>query len=184
MMRYSETHYHGTYGGVEVIPKAVVKVGPRARYYSDFSLLKGLVGSLDIDYSVVGFRDSVSELTARVFGHEKDRIRITEKAVLSGENARSLIKTRVAIEGNATAEVMGITEGAAAGSRGHVDCTEIVKDNASAKAVPIVDVTHPLAKVTHEAAIGSVDRKQLETLMAHGLSPEEATNVIVEGLLA
>jgi len=26
-MRYSETHYHGMYGGVVVIPKAVVKVG-------------------------------------------------------------------------------------------------------------------------------------------------------------
>ncbi len=44
-------------------------------------------------------------------------------------------------------------------------------------------VTHPLAKVTHEAAIGSVDKKQLETLMAHGLSPEEAVDLIVRGIL-
>jgi hypothetical protein len=28
-----------------------------------------------------------------------------------------------------------------------------------------------------EAAIGSVDKKQMETLMAHGLSPEEAVDV-------
>jgi Fe-S cluster assembly scaffold protein SufB len=60
---------------------------------------------------------------------------------------------------------------------------EIVKDNAVAKAVPIVKVTHPLAKVTHEAAIGSVDKKQIETLMAHGLTPEEAVDVIVKGIL-
>lgn len=37
--------------------------------------------------------------------------------------------------------------------------------------------------MTHEAAIGSVDRHQLETLMAHGLSPEEAVDTIVGGLL-
>ena len=49
---------------------------------------------------------------------------------------------------------------------------ELVKDNAEAKAIPEASVTHPLAKVTHEAAIGSVDKRQLETLMAHGLSPE------------
>lgn len=44
-------------------------------------------------------------------------------------------------------------------------------------------VSHPLAKVTHEAAIGSVDKRQMETLMAHGLTPEEAVDVIVKGVL-
>jgi uncharacterized protein len=44
-------------------------------------------------------------------------------------------------------------------------------------------VTHPEAKVTHEAAIGSVDRQQMETLMARGLSPEEAVHRIVAGML-
>ncbi len=46
-----------------------------------------------------------------------------------------------------------------------------------------MNVTNPLAKVTHEAAIGSVDKRQLETLMAHGLTPEEAVDVIVKGVL-
>jgi Fe-S cluster assembly scaffold protein SufB len=182
-MRYSETHYHGLYGGIEVIPKSVVKVAKDGRYFSDFTLITGRVGSLDIDYSVEAEGNAVAELTARVFGHLDDEIRIKEKVLLSGENSRGLIKTRVAIEDEATAEVTGITEGSAAGARGHVDCMEIVKDNAVAKAIPVVSVTNPLAKVTHEAAIGSVDRKQIETLMAHGLTPEEAVDVIVKGIL-
>jgi Fe-S cluster assembly scaffold protein SufB len=182
-MRYSETHYHGLYGGIEVIPKSVVKVAKDGRYFSDFTLITGRVGSLDIDYSVEAGGSAVAELTARVFGHLDDEIRIKEKVLLSGENSRGLIKTRVAIEDDATAEVTGITEGAAAGARGHVDCMEIVKDNAVAKAIPVVNVTNPLAKVTHEAAIGSVDKKQIETLMAHGLTPEEAVDVIVKGIL-
>ena len=73
--------------------------------------------------------------------------------------------------------------GHGAGSRGHVDCMEIVRGEATASAVPEVRVTHPLAKVTHEAAIGSVDQKQLETLMARGLSPEEATDAVILGML-
>ena len=77
-----------------------------------------------------------------------------------------------------------MTEGRAAGSRGHVDCMEIVKDRAVASAVPIVQVTHPDAKVTHEAAIGSIDRRQLETLMAHGLDSQEAVRLIVDGILS
>jgi Fe-S cluster assembly scaffold protein SufB len=34
-----------------------------------------------------------------------------------------------------------------------------------------------------KAGIGSIDKKQLETLMAHGLSPERAVDMIVTGLL-
>jgi hypothetical protein len=182
-MRYSETHYHGMYGGVVVIPKAVVKVGKNGRYFTDFTLTTGRVGRLEIDYAVTAGEGAVTELTARVFGHARDEINIKEKVVLSGKNSRSIIKTRVAIEDEAQAEVTGITEGCAEGARGHVDCMEIVKDNAIAKAIPIVYVTNPLAKVTHEAAIGSVDKKQMETLMAHGLSPEEAVDIIVKGIL-
>ena len=182
-MRYSETHYHGMYGGIEVAPKLAVTVRKNGRYFTDFSLTNGRVGKLGIDYAVDAGEGSVVELTARVFGHATDEIDILEKVVLSGENARGLIKARVAIEDDATAVIRGITEGNAAGARGHVDCMEIVKDRAVAKAVPMVQVNNPLAKVTHEAAIGSVDKRQMETLMAHGLSPEEAVDVIVKGIL-
>jgi Fe-S cluster assembly scaffold protein SufB len=61
---------------------------------------------------------------------------------------------------------------------------EIIKDQAVASAIPIVSVTDPLAKVTHEAAIGSVDKRQMETLMSHGLTPEQAVDVIVKGILS
>ncbi len=182
-MRYNETHYHGLYGGIEVVPKAVVKVGKNSRYFTDFTLITGRVGKLAIDYSIVAGENAVTELMARVFGHANDDIKIKEKVLLAGENSRGLIKTRVALEDEATAKITGITEGNAAGARGHVDCMEIVKDKAVATAIPIVSVRNPLAKVTHEAAIGSVDRKQLETLMAHGLTPEEAVEMIVKGIL-
>lgn len=182
-MRYSEVHYHGPFGGIEVVPKAAISVGKNGRFFSDFSLLTGRVGKLAIDYTVKASENAVIELTARVFGHGEDRIRIKENISLDGENSRGLIKTRVAIEDNSQAEVTGITEGKAAGARGHVDCMEIIKDNAIARAIPMVSVSHPLAKVTHEAAIGSVDKRQLETLMAHGLTPEEAVDVIIKGIL-
>ncbi len=183
-MEYHERHYHGPYGGVEVVPKATVRIGRGGRYTSDFTLTDGRVGRLAIDYEVDASEDAVVELTARVFGHGSDDIRIRERVVLGGLNARGIIKTRIAVEDDALAEVTGITEGNAAGARGHVDCMEIIRDRAVAKAIPIVSVTHPQAKVTHEAAIGSVDRHQMETLMAHGLAPEEAVDIIVKGMLA
>lgn len=182
-MRYDEVHIHSPQGGVDVRAVARIHAGPRSRYETDFSLLSGRVGRLRLDYSAEAMEGAVVEMSARVFGHADDRIEIAERVVLSGANSRSMIKSRVAIEDDAVAEIRGETIGRAPGARGHVDCMEIVKDRARASAVPIVSVTHPEAKVTHEAAIGSVDRGQLETLCSRGLSPDEATDVIVKGIL-
>ena len=67
-MGYQERHYHGPHGGVEVIPKAVVRIGNGGRYASDFTLTDGRVGSLAIDCDVTAAKDAVIELTAQVFG--------------------------------------------------------------------------------------------------------------------
>jgi Fe-S cluster assembly scaffold protein SufB len=182
-LRYLEGHYHGPWGGVTVLPKAQVRVGPHARFFADFSLITGRVGKLRIKYYVEGQADAVAELSSRVFGHATDEIKIEEEVILAGKSSRGLVKIRVALEDQATAEVTGMTAGNAEGARGHVDCMEIVKDQASARAVPVVSVTHPLAKVTHEAAIGSIDKKQLESLMARGVPPRRAVDMIVRGIL-
>ena len=92
-------------------------------------------------------------------------------------------ETKIALQDEAEAEVLNELTALAPGAKGHVDCTEIIKDDAVARAIPIVDVRDPGAKVTHEAAIGSVDSTQLQTLMARGLDEEEATEVIVQGML-
>jgi len=183
-LTYNEVHYHGLSGGIEVVPKAVVKVGDRARYRADFSLVQGRVGRLDVDYDVEVGADASAELTSKVYGHLADEIKLNERVHLNGTNARGLVKTRVAVEDQARARIVGATYGNAAGARGHVDCMEIVRGEARASAVPEVAVTHPLAKVTHEAAIGSVDERQIEALMARGLDPDAAADRIILGMLA
>jgi Fe-S cluster assembly scaffold protein SufB len=180
---YQEAHYHGDSGDIEVTPRASVRLGPEALYRADFALVQGRVGCLDIDYEVDVGAAAVAELTSKVYGHANDRIRLRETVRLNGRRARSLIRSRIAVDGEACAEVLGFTEGNAAYARGHVDCLEIVREQARVSALPEVRVSHPLAKVTHEAAIGSVDHRQLETLMSRGVSPEEAVDIIVRGML-
>ncbi len=181
---YKETHYHGESGGIEVIPKAKVTLGEKALYENTFSLTQGRVGKLDFDYEISSGARSVAELIAKVYGRKDDVIKIAEKVSLNGNGARSLIKTRIVLRDRAWAEVKGETYGNAPYSRGHVDCIELVNGTeAVAKAIPIVSVTNEKAKVTHEAAIGSIDRRQVETLMARGLDENEAVDVIVRGIL-
>jgi len=181
---YKETHFHGDSGGIDVLPTAKVILGRGAIYENSFSLIEGSVGNLVFDYDIVAGPDSVTEMIAKIYGKNDDIIKIFEKVHLDGENARSMIKTRIVLRDRAQAEMIGETYGNAAYARGHVDCTELVNGSqCKARAVPIVSVTNDKAKVTHEAAIGSVDRRQVETLMARGLDENEAVDVIVRGLL-
>ena len=183
-LRYTETHFHGPHGGIQVIPKAHIKIEEGGSYFTNFSLTSGRVGYLELDYSVDAEKDAICEMVTKVYGKKNDKIKILEKISLNGENARSVIKSRLAITDNAESEFRGITEGHAPRARGHVDCMEVIQGNAKAEAVPIVRVDNPLAKVTHEAAIGCVDKKEVETLMARGLEEDDAIDVIVKGMLA
>jgi len=181
---YFERHVHGPYGGVEVVPKAKVTVEEGARFKTEFELIKGRCGKIEFDYETTCLARSTLEMVARISGRENDTICIRESAYLCGEEARAVLKSNIALRDDARAEVYNTIRADAPHARGHVDCKEIVQGNALAKAVPVVEVNHPTAHVTHEAAIGSVDSKQLQTLMSRGLSEDEAVDLIIEGLLS
>lgn len=181
---YFERHVHGPNGGVTVVPKAHVDVAERASFRTEFELIRGRVGRMDIDYETVGHAGSVTEMTARISGREDDFIRLNEVAHLTGEGARGVLTSHIAVRERAQALIENTLRADAPYARGHVDCKEIVQGDAVARAVPIVEVRHPKAHVTHEAAIGSVDTRQLETLMARGLDEESAVELIIDGLLS
>lgn len=182
--RYQETHYHGEAGGIRVVPKGKISVGKNGVWQSTFALIEGCVGVLVYDFDVFGDENSISELTVKVSGKKNDEIDIVEKIHLDGQEARGLAKSRLVLSDNAKAMVRGETYGNAPFARGHIDCMEVVNgDGVVASAVPVVHVNDRRAKVTHEAAIGSIDSKQMQTLMARGLSEEEAVDVIVRGIL-
>lgn len=181
---YLEKHIHSTSGGVKVYPRADVKLEEDARFSTDFELLEGRVGELFIDYETICRKNSVMDMTAKVNGRGDDIINIKEIGHLVGEGARGVLTSRVAVRERARAEVYNKLTATAPYARGHVDCKEIVQNEGLATATPIVEVNDPRAHVTHEAAIGSVDKKQLETLMARGLKEEEAVEIIIEGLLS
>jgi Fe-S cluster assembly scaffold protein SufB len=183
-MTYSETHYHGEYGGTEVLPVVKVIVDEGGTLKNEFKLIKGTVGQLRIDYEGDLRKDAVCEFDAKVYGKKDDRIIVKESIFLNGENARGLAKSRIVSSDRCQSEVIGEMVGNAPFARGHVDCVEIIKGkDARASAIPRLVVNDDQAKLTHEAAIGSVDKKQVETLMARGLTEDEAVDVVVRGML-
>jgi hypothetical protein len=181
---YAETHVHGPGGGVVVVPKARVIVEKGGRFRTEFALTQGRVGRIDIDYETVVMEDGVLEMLAKIFGRGGDEIEIDERAILEGARSRGVLESYVALRDTARAAIRNSLIARGPHARGHVDCKEIVQDEATASAVPIVDVQHPKAHVTHEAAIGAVDSAQLETLMSRGLTEDDAIDLIIAGMLS
>jgi len=181
---YFERHVHGDHGGIQVIPQSKITVKDHGHFSSEFELLKGRVGLIDMKYETTCQAFGVMEMNARINGKKDDRIKINEIGHLVGEYARGVLTSRVAVRDRARADIFNTITASAAYARGHVDCKEIIQDQGIAKATPIVEVSHPKAHVTHEASLGSVDSKQLQTLMARGLSEDDATDLIIEGLLS
>ncbi len=182
-MRYREAHYHGPQGGVEVLPTTHATVDEGGRLETEFNLTEGRVGRMAIKFEVDVAARGVVELVAKAYGSGEDDIRVDEVVRLNGAGARGLTRTRAAVRDRAKSEVYTTMEGNAATAVGHMDCTEIVRGGAEARNVPVVVVRNDQARVTHEAAIGSVGRQELETLMARGLSEEEAVDIIIRGML-
>jgi Fe-S cluster assembly scaffold protein SufB len=182
-MTYTEEHYHGPSGGAQVRPRAEVNVTDGGRFDTTFSLTRGRAGTLDLDYLVDVGAGAIVEMTTKAYGTGEDQISVREVVRLNGTGARGLTKTRVAVRDQAFSEVFTTTEGNAPGARGHMDCTEIVRGQAEARNTPLVIVRDDQAQVTHEAAIGTVNRKELESLLARGLDEDEAVDLIIRGMI-
>ncbi len=183
-MKYAETHYHSISGGVEVYPVLRGKIEKGGRLKEAFKLVMGRVGLLKIDYEVEQMEKSVCELDTKVYGKEDDKIEIREALILNGAYASGMAKSRVVLKDKAYGSVLGKIQGNAPYTRGHTDCQEVVYgEGAVAVSTPAISVKNPLAKITHEASIGRIDKKELETLMARGLEEQKAVDIIVNGML-
>jgi hypothetical protein len=181
---YFERHVHSDTGGIKVVPKAVIYLDEGAYFSTEFELIRGRVGLMDIDYTAECAAHSTLDMKARIRCTHDDVVKIREAARLKGEYARGVLVSHIALRNRARAEIYNDLSADAPHARGHVDCKEIVQDQAVARAIPIVQVNHPKAHVTHEAAIGSVDSKQLQTLMSRGLTEDEAVDLIIDGLIS
>lgn len=183
-LTYQEVHFHGDDGGVEIVPVTEGFIDEGGYLKSEFKLVKGRVGKIDLLYDYKLGKNAIAEMDSKIYATKNDYIKIAEKMYLNGEGSRGTVKARVFASDETYSEVYTEIYGNAPYAKGHVDCIEVVKgDKAEVSAVPIIKVTNDKAELTHEASIGRVNKKELETLMARGLDEDEATDMIVRGML-
>ncbi|MCX7682457.1 MAG: SufD family Fe-S cluster assembly protein, partial [Anaerolineae bacterium] len=124
-MRYTEGHYHGPYGGIEVLPTTYAYVDEGGRLEVEFNLVHGRVGRMAINFEVDVAAYGVAELVTKAYGAGDDEIIVREVVRLNGRGARGLTKTRAAVRDRATSAVYTTAEGNAPDAVGHMDLSLI-----------------------------------------------------------
>jgi hypothetical protein len=182
--KYFEKYVHSLEGGGVVNANAEVNLFDSAFYGAKFELLKGRVGTLNIDYQTTDAKDSRVDMLVKVSVYADDMISINESSVLQCENSRSVLESRVAVHDSAHAEVYNKVIAESEGCKRHIDCSEILQVDGMVNAFPVIEAKYSKARVTHKASLGGVDKKQLDTLMAKALTEVDAQEMIIKGLLA
>jgi Fe-S cluster assembly scaffold protein SufB len=184
-MTYLDEHFHSENGniGLESVTNAVIDDG--GYYYNSFTLTKTRVGKLKLDMDMQLKKKAVGELISTIKGKKDDFIDIKETVRLDGEHSHGIAKTVVVATDESKAYVKTEAYGNAPESKGHIECNEVTKgDSVDVYTIPLLKVTNDTSELTHEASIGRVNQFELETLMAKGLSEDDATDMIIKGLIS
>ncbi len=184
IMEYNDEHYHSDQGTIILKTTTNAVVENNGVYKNAFYLTKTRVGKLDVKMYLTLKENAVGELLSKVKASKNDEVDINEILYLNGEKARGLAKTIVVGLDESRVTVLNEAYGNAPYSRAHISCEEVTKgEKVIVSTTPILKIINDLAELTHEASIGRLGEKQLETLMSKGLSEEEATDLIIKGLL-
>ncbi|GAB4308700.1 SufB/SufD family protein [Pseudothermotoga elfii] len=183
-MYYSDEHYHSNTGSITLKTTTRAKIAEKGLFVNNFTLTKTRVGKLILDAEAELDDQSTADLTAKVRAIENDQVAIREKLRLLGKYSNGIAKTTVVALDKAKVRIVNEAYGIGSYSKAHIRCDEVTKgEDVDVSTVPILKVLNDLSELTHEASIGRVNAAQLQTLMSKGLSEEEATDLIISGLL-
>ncbi len=183
-MTYMDEHFHSDNGNIELQTKTNAIIDDGGYYYNSFTLTKTRVGKLLVEMDMQLKNRAVGELISTIKGQKDDIIDINEIVRLDGEKSHGIAKTVAIAMDRSKAYVRTEAYGNAPNSKGHIECNEITKgDMVDVQTIPLLKVTNDTSELTHEASIGRVNQLELETLMAKGLTEDEATDMIIKGLI-
>ncbi|MFP4227173.1 MAG: SufB/SufD family protein, partial [Desulfobacterales bacterium] len=107
---------------------------------------------------------------------------VGSRVMLNHPDTRAEIISR-GITAGGTIIARGELVGKVAGCKGHLECKGLILKDGLMRAIPELQGYVPGVDMSHEAAVGKIDQREIEYLMARGLDEDEAVSTIVRGFL-
>jgi uncharacterized protein len=167
---------------VNVRPRTVTHVAEGASYISNYISLKP-VGSLQMfPTTYLEGTGAVARFNSVLVAAEGSHLDVGSRVVLNAPRTRAEIISR-AIAAGGKIIARGDLVGNHPEIKAHLECKGLILKNGLMHAVPELSGSVPGVEMSHEAAVGKIDRREIEYLMARGLDEDEAVSTIVRGFL-
>lgn len=167
---------------VNVRPRTYVHVEAGGVFVSNYISLKP-VGSLQMNPTThLAGEGAVARFNSVLVAGRGARLDVGSRVILDAPGTRAEIISRAIAAGGqiiARGELIGKTTGIKA----HLECKGLILKEGLMHAIPELRGYVPGVEMSHEAAVGKIDQREIEYLMARGVDEDEAVSTIVRGFL-
>jgi Fe-S cluster assembly scaffold protein SufB len=167
---------------VNVRPRTYVHVEAGGVFVSNYISLKP-VGSLQMYPTThLAGEGAVARFNSILVAGPGAHLDVGSRVILDAPATRAEIISR-AITTGGTIIARGELIGKAAGIKAHLECKGLILKEGLMHAIPELRGYVPGVEMSHEAAVGKIDQREIEYLMARGVDEDEAISTIVRGFL-
>ena len=167
---------------VNVRPRTFVHVEAGGVFVSNYISLKP-VGSLQMNPTThLAGEGAVARFNSVLVAGRGCSLDVGSRVILDAPGTRAEIISR-AIAAGGTILARGELIGKAKGIKAHLECKGLILKEGLMHAIPELRGFVPGVEMSHEAAVGKIDQREIEYLMARGIDEEEAVSTIVRGFL-
>jgi Fe-S cluster assembly scaffold protein SufB len=167
---------------INVRPRTVTRVSEGGIFISNYISLRP-VGSLQMfPTTYLEGRGAMARFNSILVASKGSHLDVGSRVILSAPETRAEIISRGITTGG-TIIARGDLVGKVAGVKAHLECKGLILNNGIMHAIPELSGHVPGVEMSHEAAVGKIDKREIEYLMARGLDEESAVSTIVRGFL-
>lgn len=167
---------------INVRPRTVILVEEGGVLVSNYISLKP-VGSLQMfPTTYLDGPGAVARFNSILVAGRGSTLDVGSRVVLNAPETRAEIISRAIANGGeiiARGELIGNAERIKA----HLECKGLILKKGMMRAIPELSGFIPGVEMSHEAAVGKIEQREIEYLMARGLDEESAISTIVRGFL-
>jgi Fe-S cluster assembly scaffold protein SufB len=167
---------------VDVRPRTHVHVEAGGVFVSNYISLKP-VGSLQMNPTThLAGEGAVARFNSVLVAGEGCTMDVGSRVILGAPGTRAEIISRAIVAGG-NIIARGELVGRAPGIKAHLECKGLILKEGLMHAIPELKGYIPGVEMSHEAAVGKIDQREIEYLMARGIDEDEAVSTIVRGFL-
>ena len=167
---------------INVRPRTAIHVEAGGVIVSNYISLRP-VGSLQMaPVTYLDGRGAVARFNSILVAADGCHLDVGSTVHLNYPDTRAEIISR-AITVGGTIIARGEMIGKVAGCKGHLECKGLLLKEGVMHAIPELSGHVPGVEMSHEAAVGKIDQREIEYLMSRGLDEDQAVSTIVRGFL-